>query len=105
VLSVAQVARRMALQGLAVAVSDSDTAKERHAAINQGLIGAVLNAHDKGVPLPEIVEVLRCGSGLRSLAEALADSSASLSDAQRELLDRLVAAGANADDHHGSGNG
>lgn len=104
-LSVAQVARRMALQSLADAVADSDAAKQRHATIGQGLVGAVLNAHDRGVPAPEIVEVLRSGSGFQSLAEALGDSSASLSDAQRDVLNRLIAADAIADDQPGSRNG
>jgi hypothetical protein len=95
----------MARQALADAVTDSDAARSRHATINQGLIGAVLNANAKGVRDDEIFELLHCRGGLQSLAEALSETTASLEDDQRALLDRLIAGDARSADESGSRDG
>jgi hypothetical protein len=89
-MGVEKVARTMAHRALSDAIADVDAQRARQAAISRGLIGAVLNALEKGVPEGEVAETLRSHGGAEALRAALAVSAGVITEQQREVLVRLV---------------
>lgn len=89
-MGVEQVARTMARRALSDAIADVGAQQARQAVISHGLIGAVLNALEKGVPEGEVAETLRSHGGADALSAALAVSAGVITEQQREVLVRLV---------------
>ena len=89
-MGVDQVARTMARRALSAAIADVGAGHARQVVIGQGLIGAVLNALNKGVTEDEVLRALRESGGLDALRAALAASSETITAEQRELLGQLA---------------
>lgn len=92
-MGVEQVARTMARRVLQDAVADASIQRSRQVLIGRGLIGAVINALDKGVLEGEVADVLGAGGGMDALRAALEDSPKEIADGHRETLLRLLSAG------------
>ena len=91
-MSVAEVARTMAQQTLEAAIVDVGAVHVRHDTINRGLVGAVLNALDKGLTEAEITVMFRDLGDSRALHTALAEHPDEITEQHRGVLERLLRA-------------
>jgi hypothetical protein len=80
----------MAQQALSAAIADAGAAAARRTRINQGLVGAVLNALDKGMPEDEVRAALFEHGGIEAIRAAMDESPEMLSEPIREALRRLL---------------
>jgi hypothetical protein len=92
-MGVEHFARTMALRAVSAAIADVGDGQARQVVIGQGLIGAVLNALERGVPESEVAEALRSDGGIAALREALEVSADVITEEQHEVLVGLVQSG------------
>jgi hypothetical protein len=87
-MGVEHLARMMARETLAAAITDVNAEHDRRIAIDRGLIGTVLNALEKKLPEAEIRRLLGA-TGTEALRTAASEVDA-ITQAQRNTLSRVL---------------